>query len=56
MQIAMLDAVEEYNRMQEAAQIHHQMILGCLVLESRTMKKCAMRKIVFVSLVEKCAI
>jgi len=48
-QLVVLVVVEEYKCIQEAVQIHHQMKLERLVLASRTMGKCAMKSIVFVS-------
>jgi len=52
-QLALLFVVEEYNCILEVVQIHHQMKLGCLVLESLTMRKCAMKTIVSVSSIGK---
>ena len=51
-QIVLLVVVGENNCIQGRVQIHHQMKLGCLVLESRTMRKLAMEQIVSVSLHE----
>lgn len=52
-QLVVLVVVEEYNCMLEVVQIHHQITLGGLVLESRAMRKCAMKTIVSVSSIEK---
>ena len=41
--------VEVHNCILEVVQIHHQMKLGRLVLESRTMRKFAMKQIAIVS-------
>ena len=51
-QLVVLVVVEVHNCIQEVVQILHQMILGRLVLESRTMRKCAMKTIVHVSSME----
>jgi hypothetical protein len=37
-QLVVLLVVEEYNRIREAVLIHHQMKLGCFVLENLTMR------------------
>ena len=55
-QIVVLRVVAEYNRIQGRVQIHHQMKLGRLVLECRTMRKLALREFVCVSLDVKCEI
>jgi len=52
-QRVLLAVVEVYNCILEVVQIHHQMKLGRLVLESRTMRKNATNSIVFVSSSEK---
>jgi hypothetical protein len=51
-QLVLLVVVGENNCIQGRVQIHHQMKLGCLVLESCTMRKFAMEQIVSVSLNE----
>ena len=51
-QLVLLIVVGENNCIQGRVQIQHQMKLGCLVLESRTMRKFAMKQIVYVSLNE----
>jgi len=51
-QLVVLIVVEEYNCIQEAVHILHQMKLVRLVLASRTMRKCAMTTIVSVSSIE----
>jgi hypothetical protein len=48
-QLVVLLVVEEYNWIQEAVQIHHQLKLGCLVLAIGTMREFAMKTIVYVS-------
>ena len=51
-QLVVLLVVKGNNCIPGRVQIHHQMKLGCLVLESRTMRKLAMDQIVSVSLHE----
>jgi formylmethanofuran dehydrogenase subunit E len=51
-QLALLIVVEVYNCILEAVQILHQMKLGRRVLESLTMRKCAIQTIVSVSSTE----
>ena len=51
-QLVVLLVVEEYNRIREAVLIHHQMKLGCFVLENLTMRKLAINTIVLVSSTE----
>jgi hypothetical protein len=48
-QLVVLLVVEVYNCIQEVVHIPHQMKLGRRVLESLTMRKCAMKTIVYVS-------
>ena len=52
-QLVVLLVVEVYNSILEVVQIRHQMKLERPVLESRTMRKCAMNTIVCVSSTEK---
>jgi len=52
-QLVLLVVVEVYNCIQEAVQILHQMKLGRLVLEGRTMRKLATKTIALVSSTEK---
>ena len=49
-QLVLFVVVEVYNCILEVVQILHQMKLGSLLLVSRTMRKCAMKTIVCVSL------
>ena len=51
-QLVLLVVVEVYTCIQEVVQILHQMKLGRLVLESRTMRTIATKTIAFVSLIE----
>jgi hypothetical protein len=51
-QVVLLIVAEESNCIQGRVQIYHQLKLGRLVQESRTMRKCAMKIIVVVSSME----
>jgi hypothetical protein len=55
-QLVVLLVVKGNNCIPGRVQIHHQMKLGRLVLESRTMRKCAMEITVIVSSMKKCNI
>ena len=52
-QVVVFLVVEEYSLLQGRVQIHHQMKLGSLVSENRTMRKLVMGTVVFVSLTEQ---